>query len=78
MASGQLDAGFQLFNYQANLVLILSTHLRDERLSQSCSAPVSNQGSVLWQHEARATGLFLKKKKLLILYSLKSIQYVRR
>ena len=34
-----------MFSSQASLVHILSTHLRDERLSQPCPAPGSNPGT---------------------------------
>ena len=53
--SGQLDAGPPVFSSQANLVLILSTHSRDERLSEPCPARGSNRGPVAWQRKALTT-----------------------
>ena len=54
-SSSQPDAGPPVFNSQANLVRILSTHLRDERLSHPCPAPGSNPRPVAWQHKTQTT-----------------------
>ena len=54
-SSGQLDAGPTVFSSQANLVLILLTHLRDERPNQPYLAAESNLGSVLWQRKSLTT-----------------------
>ncbi|GFW14456.1 hypothetical protein TNCV_298761 [Trichonephila clavipes] len=40
---------------QANLILILSTHRRDERLSQPCPAQGLNLGPVVWKRDALTT-----------------------
>ena len=53
--SGQPDAGLPVFSFQANLVLILWTTPRDDRLSQPWTAPELNPGLVAWQHEAVTT-----------------------
>ena len=49
--SGRPDAGSSVFGSQANLVLILLTHLRDERLSQLCQPRDRTQN--LWHGSAR-------------------------
>ena len=44
-----------MFSLQANLVLILSTRSRDERLSQPCLPPGSNPEPVAWQRKVLIT-----------------------
>ena len=53
--SGQPDAGPQVFSSQADLILILLTHRKDERLSQPCTVSGSNHGPVAWQCKALTT-----------------------
>ena len=48
-SSGQPDAGPPVFSSQANLILILSIHLRDDKLSQPCPVPGSNLGPLTAQ-----------------------------
>ena len=56
-----------VFSSQVKLVLILSTFLRDEMLSQPRPPPGSNPGSVAWQRKALTTAPldFLEKNAFL-------------
>ena len=45
-SSGQADIGPAVFSSQAMMVFILSTHVREEWLSQPCLDPGSNPGPV--------------------------------
>ena len=51
----RLTWNLPVFSSQVNLVLILSTYLWDERLSQLCPAPGSNLEPVAWQLKALTT-----------------------
>ena len=68
-SSGLSDSGPPVCSCQANLALILlSTYLRDERMSQPCPTPGSNVEPVAWQRKTVTTALtgFLHLKFLIL------------
>ncbi|GFX11963.1 uncharacterized protein TNCV_2997471 [Trichonephila clavipes] len=59
---GQSDVKFPVLSSQASLVLILSTHGRDERLSQPRPAWDLNVGPVVWKWDALTTQHWASRK----------------